>query len=51
MPRSGGGFRIDVKARKLQWERRSPGSPSPFFTVVLAFERRSADIDRPTSTC
>jgi hypothetical protein len=31
-------------------ERRSPRSPSPFFTTVLALDRRSTGSDRPTST-
>ena len=39
------------RVSELQWERRSPRSPSPFFVTVLAFERRSADSERPTSVC
>jgi hypothetical protein len=33
-------------ADEFQWERRSPRSSSPFLTMVLAFDRRSADRER-----
>jgi hypothetical protein len=37
---------IDTYLALLRW---SPRSPSPFFAIVLAFDRRSTDSDRPTS--
>jgi hypothetical protein len=44
-------LRRSVWRLRTQSERWSPRSPSPFFTVVLAFERRSAASERPTLVC